>query len=366
MDKEYIKKVTPLIVIAVLGIIIFFMITPIILPIFTGLILAYLFFPIFLKINKYIKSETISSLLALLLAFIIFLIPLWFVTPILVVQVTEFFKTLQTFHAHDLVSTVFPTASAQLVSQISLMLDSFFSRTSAVILNYLTDYLVNSVSLLVSLLVTAFVFFYTLKDNEKINKIIMDVSYIGKVKEMNLIKQFKDITNSLIYGQLFVGLVQGVLAAIGLLAFGIPNALVLGLTAIILSVIPIIGPWPIWIPANIYLFSMGHTVSGIVYLLYNLIIVSTLDNYLRAIIVSKKTNISQGLVFIGMIGGLYLFGLLGLIIGPLMISYFITFVKIVLEDSRPPTSEKPAEPKKEEKKEEKSSFVKPFYFLRKR
>jgi predicted PurR-regulated permease PerM len=181
-----------------------------------------------------------------------------------------------------------------------------------------------------------FVFFYALKDNEKLKDLIKDFSPISKSKEKILKHQFKEITSSLIYGQVIVGIIQGLVAGLGFLIFGVPNALALTVAAIIFSLIPLIGPWIIWIPVLTFMILSGgaSTTTIVLFFLYNLIIVSTVDNIIRAYIVSRRSNLSGGIVFIGMIGGLYLFGIFGLIIGPLILSYFITFFQSFKEENR--------------------------------
>ena len=106
----------------------------------------------------------------------------------------------------------------------------------------------------------------------------------------------------------------------------IPHALLFAAMAIMLSIIPLIGPFIIWVPALIYLFIQGNTLSAVIFLIYNIVIVSNIDNILRIYILSKRTNLSTVIVLIGMIGGLFIFGILGLIIGPLLLAYFITFL----------------------------------------
>jgi predicted PurR-regulated permease PerM len=76
----------------------------------------------------------------------------------------------------------------------------------------------------------------------------------------------------------------------------------------------------------IYLFATGHTTAGFLFLLYNLIIVSNVDNIVRSYVVAKRSKISQPVIFIGMVGGLLVFDLAGLIIGPLVLVYFITLL----------------------------------------
>ncbi len=162
-----------------------------------------------------------------------------------------------------------------------------------------------------------------MRDGVKMKEYLKSISPFSHELEQNISKQFKDITNSVIYGHIAVGVLQGLLTGIGLFIFQVPQALLLTFLAIILSIFPIIGAWLIWIPASVYLLVSGHTGAAIGLFLYGAILVSWIDNVLRPYIVSRKAKLNSGLVIIGMLGGLIVFGILGLIIGPLIIAYLL-------------------------------------------
>ena len=85
--------------------------------------------------------------------------------------------------------------------------------------------------------------------------------------------------------------------------------------------------WLIWIPAAIYLFSMGSTGAAIGFTVYSIVLVSTVDNLLRPYLVARNTKSSSVVVLVGMLGGLMVFGVLGLLIGPLVLEYLILFLE---------------------------------------
>jgi predicted PurR-regulated permease PerM len=117
-------------------------------------------------------------------------------------------------------------------------------------------------------------------------------------------------------------------AGIGYLIFGVPSALLLTLFTIFVSIIPFVGAWLGWVPVDIYLFSAGRVDAAIGLLIYGLIVVSLIDNVLRTIIISRRTKLNSAIVLIGMIGGLLAFGVLGLIIGPLVLAYVLLVIEI--------------------------------------
>ena len=327
LNEKTINKLWIIGIILLLGVIVFFLIKPVLISILSGLLLAYVCFPIYKPIKKYVKNKNLSALLATILIILIIIIPLWFVIPLFFQQSFHLFNYFQSLNITDFIHGFFPTASDQFILQISNAFDSFVAEFTSGALNSMVNLLLDSPVLMLHMFLIGFIFFFTLRDGEKLKDFVLEISPFNKKHEAVLIKQFKGITDSIVYGQIIIGIVQGIAAGIGFLVFGIPNALVLTALAVILSIIPVIGPGLLWVPVAIYLFVTGQTATGVVFFLYNVLIVSTVDNFLRPYIVSKRTDFSSAIVLVGMIGGLFIFGVLGLILGPLLLAYFITFLK---------------------------------------
>jgi len=328
MNKKDTTKWVSIIALIIFGALSLFLLRPILISIFLGLILAFVFFPIYRRLNLKIKSKNFSALIVTLIALLIIIVPLWIVVPLIIQQVFNIFKASQTLNIAGIAQNLFPTASESFLVQLTVAIDTIISKLSSAVLNSLTNFFLNSMTFLLNIFIAGFVFFYALRDSEKIIKLGKDFSPFEKKREKEVIKQFKDITNSLIYGQVIVGLLQGLFAGIGLYLFGVPNALILTIIATIVAIIPVIGPTLVWIPVTIYLFAIGSAPIASGYLAYNLIIVSgILDNIVRSYIVSRKSRLSPAIALVGMIGGLFIFGVAGLIIGPLILAYFIMFLQ---------------------------------------
>ena len=324
-DKD-IKRFMVIFLVLGLAVLVFFLLKPIILSIIGGLILAYAFFPIYKRLVKRVKSKNLSATFVSIIAIIVILLPLYFLTPLMINQVFGLFQAAQKIDFKNIIMVLFSSAPETFIVQMTAVLNNIISKVTAAVLTALTNLLLEFPTLLLNFIIIAFVFFFTLRDSDKLGEFVSALSPLNKVQEKKLVQQFKDVTNSVVYGQIAAGLMQGLVAGIGLFIFGVPKALVLTVLAVILSIIPLIGPSAIWIPATIYVFLQGNTPRSIVYLLYNLFLVSYIDNILRVYIVTKRTRLSQVLVLVGMIGGLYIFGILGLILGPLLLVYFITFL----------------------------------------
>lgn len=316
-----------------LAVLVFFLVEPIISAILWGLILAYTFFPVYERTLLLTKRKNLSATIVSLILIILIIVPLYFLIPLMIRQTFEIFRYVQALDMQNVIKTIFPSAPQSFLVQAGLTLNSLVSKVSSSVLNAMTDFLLEVPTFIFDAVIIAFVFFFALRDSDKLSEFASSISPFNKSHEKKLINQFKDITNSIIYGYAVAGIVQGITAGLGLFLFGIPNAVVLTIFAVAFSIIPILGTYVVWVPVAIYLFFQGNLPVAVIYLLYNLIIVANIDNLIRIYFVSRKAKLSQVIVLIGMAGGLFLFGLLGLIIGPLLVAYFLTFLHAYKENT---------------------------------
>lgn len=128
-----------------------------------------------------------------------------------------------------------------------------------------------------------------------------------------------------VHGILGTALAQGALTAIGLLMAGVPSALFLGLLAFFFSPLPIGAP-AIWIPASIWLFYHGHIGWGVFLLLWGTLVVSSIDNFLKPYLISRSSDMSFLLIFLGIVGGVLCFGFIGIFLGPTLLAVGLTLV----------------------------------------
>jgi len=328
INEKLIKEISAIALILIFGILVFFAVKPILFAIIWGMIIAYVFMPVYKRTLSYVKNEYAAAALTLLVAIIIILIPFWIIIPLAVQQIFEVYKFSQALNFNDIISTVFPSASQVFAAQATAVFNTIIGKITSYVLNMLVELSLNLPLLLLDLIIVALVFFFTLKDSSKLKEFIKSISPLNISNEKMVAKQFKDVTYSTIFGRFVVGIVQGLLSGLGFLVFGIDNALILTMLAVFLAVLPMLGVYLIWIPIAIYLFASGNIIIAIVFVLYNLVIVSNIDNVLMAYIVSKKTALSPIFALISSIGGLFLFGLIGLILGPLIFAYFIILVDL--------------------------------------
>ncbi len=329
MDESYFRKVVTIILITILLVLSFFLLRPILLSIIIGFILVFIFAPLNDWFNKFIKSRTLCVIISTILLFLIIFLPLWFLTPLIIDEAVKFYLSFQKLDLINNLKNIFPSffSSEQFSLEIASALQSFMTQTTNSLVNSLAEIFFNLPALLLQFTVIIFTFFFGLRDKEKLISYIKGIMPFTSDVQKKLFDSTKGITASVLYGQIIIGMIQGIIAGLGFIIFGVPNALFFALLATLAGILPIIGPFIVWVPIAIYLFITGDTLPAIGIVIFGTAS-SVIDNFLRPIIVSKRTSLPTPLILIGMIGGLFLFGILGLILGPLIIAYLLIVLEI--------------------------------------
>jgi predicted PurR-regulated permease PerM len=172
------------------------------------------------------------------------------------------------------------------------------------------------------------IIYYLLLDGDKLISFIIDLSPLPKEQDEKLIQKFKDMAGAILIGNGLGGLIQGVAGGIVFSLFGIKSAFLWGVIMGLLAFLPIIGIGVVFIPAAIYLFFKGRIAAAIFFIVFYLILSVSVDNLLKPKLVGQRVKMHTLLVFFSIIGGLNIFGILGIIYGPLITTAFLTLTDI--------------------------------------
>lgn len=327
-EKSFWKNATSTVILAVLLALSFFLIKPILLSIISGIILAFVFTPLYNKLLKKIPKKGLSAFLICFLFIIVLLVPLWFATPVLIDQSISIYFASQKMDFVTPLETIFPSLFQVegFSNEIGSIVYSFVTNLTNSIMNMLSKLILNFPIIFLHSLVMFFTFFFVLRDNDKFVRYIQSLLPFQKDVEDKLFKSSKDITSSIIYGQIVLGIIQGLIAGLSFYIFGVENALFLLILACAAGIFPIIGTSVVWIPVAIYLLMINQPIAMIGVVAFG-IVGAIIENVIKPIFVSKRTNVHSAIILLGMIGGLFFIGILGVIIGPLILSYLL----IVLE-----------------------------------
>ncbi|UCG53835.1 MAG: AI-2E family transporter [Candidatus Latescibacterota bacterium] len=170
-------------------------------------------------------------------------------------------------------------------------------------------------------------FFFLMDGRAILNKIL---SYIPLSREDTdrLVGKFLSVSRATLKGTLVIGVVQGVLAGLAFAVAGIQGAVFWGTVMTVLSIIPGIGAAIVWVPAVVYLLVTGQVLAGVLLAIWCAVVVGTADNLLRPRLVGRDIKMHELLILFGTLGGVFLFGVVGFIIGPVLAALFVTIWEI--------------------------------------
>ena len=188
-------------------------------------------------------------------------------------------------------------------------------------------------SILTDILLMFLFLYYLLVNIGRNERFLERVIPLTRDKMIRFADELQAQTRSNALGIPLLALAQGIFAVLGYWIFGIPDPLFWGLITCVFSILPMIGSAFIWVPAGIYQLTADNEWQGIGVILYGIFVIGTVDNVFRLFFQKLFADIHPLITVVGVIVGLQLFGMPGLIFGPLLISYFMLFLRILQEDS---------------------------------
>ncbi len=185
--------------------------------------------------------------------------------------------------------------------------------------------------IVLTFVLTLFLLFFLLRDGGAMVDALTDLIPIEEGERRRIVRSLGAMLESIFKGSLVCAIVQGTSGGLAWAVVGLPSAILAGVAMAILSLLPIGGTAIVWAPGLVVLFAQGRTGVAIAFLLWNVLVTSTLaDNVLKPLLIGKKdTELSTLLVFLGVFGGLSAFGLLGVFIGPMVLAVGVMLVRVL-------------------------------------
>ena len=339
MNQDTVNKSVVLLMTLGISALFFAMIQQFLMTLFLAGLFSALARPLFLRFQARLNGNRhLASLLTLLLIAVVILIPLILLVGVLIGQaldvsqmITVWFK--ETFSDPGAVNAYL--RHVPFYDQLKINHGQVIQQAGSlatVISRFLVEW-VSSVTLgTANVIFMAFVFLYSMfflqMDGPKLLEKALYYLPLKTSEERMMLAKFTSVTRATLKGSLLIGLLQGSLAGIAFAVAGIPNAVFWGTVMALLSAIPNVGAALVWIPAVAILILQGDVVAGVVLALFCGLIVGSLDNVLRPILVGKDTRMHELMIFLSTLGGILMFGLPGIFIGPVIASLFISIWEI--------------------------------------
>jgi len=296
-----------------------------------ALTLAVLFLPLHVRIEKTVKHPNIAALLSTALVAVVVVVPAVFVVERLITEAATGIQSLQTRVESGELQALLDShpALAPFGSWIERQFDlpSMMAAIATWLSNLGAGFVKGSLLQAVEVFITFYLLFYILRDRRAAKAVITAWLPLTPTETGQLLGRVAETIHATVYGTLAVAAVQGSLGGLMFWVLGLPTPLLWGLVMGLLSIVPVLGAFIVWIPAAVLLALDGSWVRALILAVWGGVVVGGIDNILRPMFVGNRLRLHTIPAFISIIGGLLLFGAPGFILGPLAATTTLLFVE---------------------------------------
>lgn len=315
----------------IVGYILWQMMSPFISALALSAVIVTIAYPIYVLVLNYTPrhNETAAALISTVLVIIIFVLPLLWITSMLVSEAVSIYRILDgnQFSLSDTIND-FENFIQDVVPGLQIDLSGYLRQGAQWFAGNLGAVFVGTASTLFSFFIAIFGCFYFFRDGEKFTKKLIEISPLADMEDGLILRRMGSAVRGVATGTVLVAIIQGVSAAIGFSIFEFERAVLFGTIVAIAALVPGVGPSVVFIPAAIYSFVFGDYITGVGLLVWYLLAVSLLDNILGPYLMSRSHPMHPFLILLSVLGGLALFGPIGFVVGPVITSVFIVLLEI--------------------------------------
>lgn len=302
-----------------------------------GIIIALMFSPLFRWMLPRLRHQrTLAALVTLCVALVIVVLPLAIVTTLVAMEASGGYARIQSGEwkpSRYLYAwfAMLPGWALAVLERIGLAdvealqqrLDAGLAQGIQWIATNALNIGQNTLGFVVSLVITLYLAYFLIRDGEQTVLELRRAIPLAPAHQQVLIEKFTTVIRATVKGSLLVAVIQGGLGGLAFWFLGVGEALLWGVLMTFLSLLPVLGSALVWLPMVLYFLATGALWQGLVLLAFGALVIGLLDNVLRPILVGRDTRMPGYLVMMATLGGITLFGLNGLILGPVIAAMFI-------------------------------------------
>ena len=315
-------------------------------PYLTSLLLAMVFSVMFAPLHKWVSkifskgnlASSISTFITLMIIAIVIITPLIFLGKQIYTESEDLYFSLTDEGKR---STIIETLNS-LSQSLSLKFGNIFPAydfNSFNITTYVQNFLEwlfanldtifsSVIRLALQIFIMLFALFYLLRDGGKFKKAMIAISPLADSYDERIFAKVRQAIRSVVTGSLVVSVIQGILTGLGFWIFGVPNPALWGSFAVVAALIPGIGTSLVNIPGIIYLFFASTNLHAFGLLVWAIVAVSLIDNYLGPLLINRGVQIHPFIILLSVMGGLVFFGPIGFIAGPLIVALLFALLEM--------------------------------------
>jgi predicted PurR-regulated permease PerM len=300
----------------------------------TAGIFSIIMTPLEKKLRHLVKRAWLSSLIMVLITFVLIVGPLATATVIMAQQALDIIR--ETVANPDWVSHFKLAEQPYIMALPEFLRDYILSVNIPELLRNIAQWAsMNAVAALsggATLVFKTSIFFiclyFFLFEREKINHELIQLSPFKDTVDRGIMVRMTETVRGVVFGSIIVSIIQGIVAAIGFTIFGVPGALIWAAVVVVASQIPMLGTSTVTVPAVIYLLLIGHVPAAIGLAIWSAFAVGLVDNIVSPFIVGGRTKMHALLILLSILGGIQYFGPIGFILGPTILAAFLVILEL--------------------------------------
>ncbi|WP_076609899.1 AI-2E family transporter [Natronorubrum thiooxidans] len=304
------------------------LVTPFLQFVLGAVLIAFVCYPLQTRLEAYV-SPSIAAFALVVLSVVTVIIPFVLVAAVVADEAARLTQDRdpRTVQTDELEAWI----EAQTGLEVDLMetVVSSAEQIGTVVFEQTTAWFSVVTHALIGLGVALFLLYYLLKDGDDLLRWLRETTPLPDAVQDDLYGELSDVMWAVLVGHVLIAIIQGVIAGLGLFATDIPNAAFWTFVMVILALIPLIGAFLVWGPAVGYLLLIGDPILAILLAIYSTIVVGLSDDYLRPIVVDRYARLSPAVIIIGVLGGLYAYGIMGLFFGPVLVGGLFATLDVV-------------------------------------
>jgi predicted PurR-regulated permease PerM len=319
---------------------------PFITPILSATLIAIAIYPLYVRLSRRFQNRAMAALVATLLVLIAIVLPTVLIVEKLAHESTEIYAWLKERQAieggwRQYVGTLIDPALEWVAARTGMSVEQLrqtglerLQNVNATLLNWAKSLLMNIGGTVVDTVIMLLTLFFLLRDGERIRDRIGRLLPIEPRRYQQLIGTISASITANLYGVVAVALAQATLGAIGYTIAGLPSVILWSLGTALMSMIPLAGAASVWVTGTLYLLAIGNWGKAIFLAVWGAGVISTADNIVRPLVLSRGVKLHTLLVFFSLLGGVRAFGIIGLFIGPIIVSVAMALLEILEEERR--------------------------------
>jgi predicted PurR-regulated permease PerM len=340
MKRETVQIAFLIALIVGIGYLVFRMIAPFLSAIAWAIVLVILFHPIHRRVSAWVRNANVAALLSCLLVLAVVITPATLMVMGLIGELLAAYRLLEEHFTQgavwDLGRTRILERSLQWLapyadlSELNLRafilnnlqrLSGYLAARSAEVIRQFSSFVFNLGLVIVTM-------YFLFRDGPALMAKLKHAIPLPESETEEIVERTHEMIQATLYGGVAVALAQGTLGGIAFWIVGVPSPAIWGATMFFFSFLPVVGAAIIWVPAAIVLIAQGNAGKGIFLLLWGTLAISTVDNILRPWVIGGRTRLPMLLIFFSVLGGVKVFGFIGLVLGPVVLSIGIALLEI--------------------------------------